>query len=81
MWIPESLLLIFFPDQRLTPLGGFKIYTMWFDYIRLLAGIIWPIVIIIRGIIISEKVNWLSSIIITLVASIPLTALMIIFVR
>jgi hypothetical protein len=81
MWVPESILVFFFDDQRLTPLGGFKIYPMWFDYLRLLAGIIWPIVVIIRGIIISEKLHWLSSTIITLIASIPLTAFMIIFVR
>ncbi len=81
LWVPESLLVIIFPDQRLTPLGGFKIYPMWFDYIRVLAGIIWPIVIMIMGITISEKVKWSYSLIITLVASIPLTVLIIIFIR
>ncbi|WP_069650780.1 YIP1 family protein [Caloranaerobacter ferrireducens] len=81
MWIPETMLIIFFPDMRATPLGGFKIMPSWIDLIRQIIGVIWPMIITIIGINISEKIGWLKSSIVTVVSFIPTAVLMLIFIR
>lgn len=81
LWIPESLLIIFFPDQRLYELGGFKVIPLWLDYTRQIIGIVWPLVVIIIGISIIEKIKWYHSLVITILAFIPTAILMILFIR
>ncbi len=81
MWLPESMLMICFPGHRLTPLGGFKIFPMWFEVARQIAGLLWPVVMIVKGTSLSEKVHWLVALFIALVAAVPMTALMLVFVR
>ena len=73
LWIPETFLFIFFPGEVIKP--------AWLDTIRQIIGIVWPMVITIIGISIIEKINLVYSIFITLIAAIPVTTLMIIFVR
>jgi len=53
----------------------------WFDMLRQVIRIIWPLVLCVAGISISEKIKWYYSIIVTATAAIPMTALMIIFIR
>jgi predicted permease len=75
------MLMVFFPGHRLTPLGGFDFFPAWFDAARQLASIIWPLVIIVLGVNLSERIGWLQSSIVTVVASIPMTVLMVAVVR
>ena len=81
MWVPESILVMFFPGQRLYELGGFKIFPLWFDYARQLIGIVWPLIIIIIGMSIIEKIKWYYSLVITILAFIPTVVLMVLFIR
>lgn len=81
MWIPETLLIVFFPGHRLEPLGGFAVFPVWVDVLRQIIGIIWPLVIIVIGIKESEKLNWLVSGIVALVAFVPAAVLMLVFIR
>ena len=73
MWVPETIYFIFFPGQGIKP--------VIVDILRQVAGIVWPLAICVIGITIIEKVRWYYSIIITLIASIPMAALMVIFIR
>lgn len=34
LWFPETLLIVFFPDRRLNPLGGFGAFPLWLDVAR-----------------------------------------------
>jgi len=72
MWIPETTVFLFFPGYEFNPI---------FDIARQVIGIIWPLVLAIIGITISEKIKWYFSILFTLIAAIPMTALMVIFIR
>jgi hypothetical protein len=73
MWLPETINFIFFPGKTIIPL--------WFDVGRQIAGILWPLVISVIGISIIEKIRWYFSIIVVTVAAIPMTAMMVIFIR
>lgn len=73
MWLPETFEFVFFP-------GG-DIYPLWFTIGRQVLGILWPLAITVIGICLAEKIHWLLSILFTLIAAIPMTALMVIFIR
>jgi hypothetical protein len=73
MWLPETFNFIFFP--------GRNIYPAWLNVGRQVIGIIWPLVITLIGITIAEKIKWYFSVIFTLIGAIPMTVLMIIFIR
>lgn len=81
MWIPESILIILFPSERATALGGFNIIPIWLDIFRQITGVIWPLIITIIGIKISEKINWARSIFVAIIAFIPTSLFMVIFIR
>lgn len=81
MWLPESMLIIFFPSQRATELGGFKIFPVWIDALRQIAGIVWPLIITVMGIKISERMNWGKSILAAIIAFVPTALLIVIFIR
>lgn len=73
MWIPETIYFVFFGKSTVMP--------VWFDISRQIIGIVWPLIIMIIGITIIEKIKWYYSTIVTLVASVPSVLLMIIFIR
>jgi hypothetical protein len=73
MWIPETINFIFYPGQH--------IYPEWFNIGRQISGIIWPLVLVTIGIRKSEQIKWHWSILFMLVASVPMVALMVIFIR
>jgi len=73
MWLPETIGFVFFPGMSIMP--------VWLDVIRQIAGIIWPLAIVIIGINISENISWWKSLLFTLTGSIPMAAMMVIFVR
>jgi hypothetical protein len=81
LWLPETLLMVVFPDQRLTPLGGFDIFPLWFDNLRIILGFVWPLAIIVWGIVISENVSWVKAVLITIVGAIPMVVLITVFIR
>ena len=73
MWLPETVGFIFFPGKIIMPL--------WLDIARQIAGIIWPLIISIAGITMVEKIKWFYSLLFSLIAAIPITLLMVIFIR
>lgn len=81
MWLPETILIVFFPEMRLTPLGGFAFFPLWLDILRQVAGFLWPIVVSTIGIREAEGKDWLTSGMTSLIAFIPTGALILIFVR
>jgi hypothetical protein len=81
LWIPETALLVFFPDERLTTLGGFAVIPVWLDYLRMIAGAVWMLVIIVWGVMICEKVSLWKAILISLCGGLPMGLLMAVFIR
>jgi len=73
MWLPETISFIFFPGQR--------VYPAWVDAARQVLGMIWPMAIMVMGIPAAEKIKWYAGLAITAAAGIPMTVLMVIFVR
>jgi hypothetical protein len=73
MWLPETIYFVFFSQASIAPL--------WFDISRQVLGIIWPLAIMVLGIVIIEKIPWYASLLITLIAAIPVVGLMVIFIR
>lgn len=73
MWVSETVYFVFFGKATVMP--------EWFDVSRQIIGIIWPLIIMIIGIAIIEKIKWYHSIIVTLIASIPTVLLMVVFIR
>ena len=73
MWLPETILFLFFPGKEIIPL--------WLDIARQLVGILWSMIIMIIGIVVIEKIKWYYSVLFTIIAAIPITGLMIIFIR
>ena len=81
MWLPETTLIVFFPDRRLTPLGGFDLFPGWVDVARQVLGGLWPLVIAAIGIRISEQLDWFKSILIAVLASLPYIGMVLAFIR
>lgn len=81
LWVPESTLIIFFPEKRLQPLGGFDMFPYWVDIVRQLASIIWPLVITALGVARIEHVSLVKSAFLAFVAFIPVAFLLAIFIR
>jgi hypothetical protein len=73
MWIPESIYFIFFEESTVMPL--------LFDLVRQIIGIIWPFIIMIKGIVIIEKIKWYQAIVVTIIAAVLTVLLMVIFIR
>jgi len=73
MWLPETILFVFYPGKIIKP--------VWLDVIRQVIGLIWPLALIVYSVIMIEKLKWYFSLILTLIAAIPIIRLMIIFVR
>jgi hypothetical protein len=81
MWLPESLVMVFFPSQRSTPLGGFRFWPSWVDDLGQLAGVLWPLGITTYGIHLSEKILAAQSILVRLIAFIPAAAVILLLIR
>ena len=73
MWLPETFMFVFLP--------GTPIHPFWLDVTRQLAGIVWAMVIMTMGISQAERLSWPRSVVVVLAGAIPMTALMVIFVR
>ena len=42
MLTTQTTIMVFFPGQRLMPLGGFRVFPVWVDTLRQAAGGVWP---------------------------------------
>ena len=72
VWLPDSILLFFFSDQRLTPLGGYAIYPEWLDnFRRTIGAALWPLIIMVVGVRKSEGLSWIKVILAVLFTFIP----------
>jgi hypothetical protein len=74
MWLPETIFFFVFTKDT------FEI-NIYIDIARQVIGIVWPMVIMVLGVTIIERIKWFWSSIIVLVAAIPITLLMVIFIR
>jgi hypothetical protein len=73
MWLPETLSFILIPNEPIQP--------FWLDIIRQVVGILWPLGITILGLSMIEKLKWYVSCTIIIISAIPITLLMVIFIR
>lgn len=74
MWLPETIFFFLFTNDT------FEINN-YIDIARQVIGIVWPLVIMVLGVSIIERIKWCWSTLIVLVAAIPITILMMIFIR
>ena len=81
MWLPETVLMVFFPAARAENLGGFPGLPVWLDAVRQIAGIVWPLAVAVVGIRISEKIGVFRSLFVTLATFLVCAGLMIVFIR
>lgn len=81
MWLPETVLFLL--SNYAQEIQSFQNNPMisLIHTARQIVGIVWPLVIIVIGITISEKIKWLPAILVTVVAMLPTAALMVIFIR
>jgi hypothetical protein len=73
MWLPETIYFVFFNQATIFP--------GWVDITRQIIGILWPLILMVIGIMIIEKIKWYAATLTTLISSIPIIALMVIFIR
>jgi hypothetical protein len=73
MWLPETILFGCFPGTPIRP--------VWLDVARQVAGIGWPVAIMVVGIAQAERFPWPRALLAVLAGAVPMTALMVIFVR
>lgn len=82
VWLPDNILLFFFSDQRLTPLGGYAIYPEWLDnFRRTIGAALWPLIIMVVGVRKSEGLSWIKVILAVLFTFIPAAILTLVFIR
>lgn len=80
MWLPETI-MFFATPVGFWPAGAWGTVWLWFQILRQVAGVVWPLIVLASGIAVSERIGWLSAAIVTLVAFLPTGALMVIFIR
>jgi hypothetical protein len=73
MWIPETIYFLVFDEATVMP--------FIFDVARQVLGILWPLILMIIGISIIEKIKWYQSVFVTSIAAVPTVLLMLIFIR
>lgn len=81
LWIPETALIVLFPNSRDKPLGGFGKMPVWVDILRQVASILWPLVLVIIGVSLSEGVSTRAATVSALAGTVPSVALMLVFIR
>ncbi len=81
MWLPETVLIVFFPHMRAQPLGGFAVLPAWADALRQVIGVAWPMAISVIGLKVSERVSIAKSFIAAFTAFLVCAALMVVFIR
>jgi len=81
LWLPEAALMIFFPEQKSQPLGGFALMPAWLDAARQILSVLWTLALLWLGVRQSERLSWASSLLVTLLGFIPTSAIVLIFIR
>ena len=81
LWIPEVILMVLLPDQRMQPLGGATFLPLWLDAARQILSFVWPLIITWLGIKYAEQISGWRSAIVTVCAFIPTAVLVLIFIR
>ncbi len=74
MWLPETIFFFAFTKDTFT-------VNIYIDIARQVLGIAWPLAIMVLGVSIIERIKWYWAIFIVLISSIPITLLMVIFIR
>lgn len=81
LWVPETTLIVLFPDSRAKPLGGFGKLPTWIDVARQLVSIGWPLVLIVIGVSLAEGLPTGAAAVTALAGTVPSVALMLVFIR
>jgi hypothetical protein len=81
LWVPETTLIVLFPDSRAKPLGGFGKLPTWIDVVRQLVSIGWPLVLVVIGLSLSEGLSTGAAIVSAAAGTVPSVALMLVFIR
>lgn len=81
LWIPETALIVLFPDSREKPLGGFGKLPVWIDVVRQLVSVLWPVVLVVIGISQAEGIAAGPAIVASLAGTAPSVGLMLVFIR
>lgn len=81
MFIPEFILIMWFPHLRLHPLGGFGVLPEWIDIARQALAFLWPFAFFIRFFMHKENINLLKALGITIVCFTIYVGLSLLLVR
>lgn len=74
MWLPETIFFFAFTKETFS-------VNIFIDIARQVLGIVWSLAIMVLGVSIIERIKWYWAILIVLISSIPITLLMVIFIR
>ena len=74
MWLPETIFFFAFTKDTFA-------INIYIDIARQVLGIVWPLAIMVLGVSIIERIKWYWATLIVLIASIPITLFMVIFIR
>jgi hypothetical protein len=80
MWVPETI-LFYATAPGYTPPGAWGLAWQLFHALRQIAGILWPLVLIGRGLARAERIGGAAAALVTAVAFLPTGALMVVFIR
>lgn len=75
MWIPETIYFLSYQP------GPYNYLPVWLDVSRQIIGIVWPLAVAGIGIAKYEQLKWYWAALFTIIAAIPMMALMVIFIR
>ena len=73
MWVPETIYFVFFGQATVMP--------NWFDIGRQVLGVLWPLSIMVFGIVKIEKIKLHLAILVSIIGVIPAVSLMVVFIR
>jgi len=81
MWLLEMPMLVFFPALRRSALGGLGYLPEWLDTLRLIAGMIWIIVVVALSARVVQRISLPKAAMLTAIAMVPTMAVLLTFIR
>jgi len=81
MWLFEMPMFVFFPALRRSALGGLGYLPEWLDTFRLIAGMIWIIVVLTLSARVVQRISLPRAAMLTAIAMLPTIAVMLTYIR
>jgi hypothetical protein len=81
MWLFEMPVLVFFPELRRSGLGGLGYLPEWADTLRQVLGILWAVIVLILSIRAVQKISLPKAAAVTIAAMLPVTIVMLTYIR